>query len=165
MIVFVEHSYMYVLDGTVSESDEISVSDPDKAMNRNEMRQALRNANLEEIGFNRTIEFSTSIDENGRRRKTTVIRYMVKDKCSKSKEWQEKLEKRLPSNFFSSSVSQTFARDVGDRVGGRPTKYCFTGLEMTSTAPPQHGVRGKRGWIRVRIGIRIEINLKAKIKF
>ena len=156
--------YLSLVKG-ILETDEISVSDPEKAMNRHEMRQALRNANLEEIGFNRTTEFSTGVDENGRRRRTTVIRYMVKDKCSKAKEWQEKLEKRLPPNFFSSRVSQTFARDVRDRVTGRPTKYCLIGLEMKSTAP-QHGIRAKRGFlIRVRISIKVRIGMKAKIKY
>ena len=147
----------------ISETDEITVSDPSRTMNRHEMRQALRNANLEEIGFNRTTEFSTGVDENGRRRRRSVIRYMVKDKCSKAKEWQEKLEKRLPPNFFSSRVSQTFARDVLDRVSGRPTKYCLIGLEMKSTAP-QHGIRAKRGFL-IRIDVRIRIGMKAKIKY
>ena len=156
--------YLSLVKG-ISETDEITVSDPSRAMNRHEKRQALRNANLEEIGFNRTTEFSTGVDENGRRRRTTVIRYMVKDKCSKAKEWQEKLEKRLPPNFFSSRVSQTFARDVRDRVSGRPTKNCLIGLEMKSTAP-QHGIRAKRGLsISVRVDIRLRTGMKAKIEY
>ena len=127
--------FQYFSVGALSETDEISVFDHNGVMNRHEAREALRQANLEELGFNKTTESSTGTDENGKKRKKYVLRYLVKDECSQAKTWQEKLEKKLPPNFFSSTVSRTFARDVKDRVSGRPTKYCLIGLEMTSSVP------------------------------
>jgi hypothetical protein len=156
---------MFLVRG-ISDVDEIRVSDPKRAMNRYEIQQALREAKLEEVGFNKTIDFSTGSDKNGKRRRKKIVSYMVKDKCTEAKTWQERLERRLPPNFFSSRVSRTFARDVQDRVTGRSTEYCLIGLEVVSRDAPPSNVRAKRGlWPRVRISVRVRIDMKAKIKY
>ena len=135
--------------------------------NRNSLRLVLQAAKLEEIGFNRTTEYSTSVDEDGKRHRISIIRYMVKDECSQAKKWQEKLEKKLPPNFFSSRVSRTFARDITDRVTGRPTKYCYIGLEVSAKTPLSKPKREKRFpiRIRVRVRIRVRIGLRGIVKY
>jgi hypothetical protein len=130
------------------------VSDQNGAMNSYELREALREANLEELGFSKTTEVSIGTDENGKKRKTIVLRYLVKDEFSQAKTWQEKLEEKLPPNFFSPSVIGIFSRDVQDGVSDRPTKFCLIGLEMVSSIPLSKQIRArpKRAIARIRIG-------------
>jgi hypothetical protein len=129
------------------------VSDQSGAMNSYELREALREANLEELGFSKTTEVSIGTDENGKKRKTIVLRYLVKDECSQAKTWQDKLEEKLPPSFFSSVIG-IFSRDVQDGVSDRPTKFCLIGLEMISSIPLSKQIRArpKRAIARIRIG-------------
>lgn len=156
------------VDAAVSETDEVRMSDTKRMYEKDEIMKCLREAKLEELGFNRTTEFSIETDERGERRQKQTIRYMVRDQCSKTEYWQRKIDERLPQHLFSTNLSSTFSREVQDRTLGRFTKYCDIGLEINvRMLYPKNNKKSltKRLWPRVRVDIRIRIDKKAKIKY
>ena len=155
------------IDGAVSEIDEVRFSDPDLKVTSHQMRMYLKQAKLEQLGFNKTTEKAIETDEKGQRRIKETVRYMVRDQCSTAQTWQEKLQKRLPDKFFTSNLSTTFAREIESRTLGRSTKYCEMGLEVHFNGPWQasRGARKRRWLVRISGRVRIRICSKAKIMY
>ena len=113
-----------------AESDVVRVFDRKTQMSGEEMREYLKQADLEKYGFKKTVEESTETDENGKITKKTTIYYLVTDDCSKVGFWESVLEQRLPKELKNSKLASTIMKEVEDRITGRKTKSCKVGLEI-----------------------------------
>ena len=68
----------------VAESDVVRVFNPKLQLSEEELLKILKEAKLEEAGFEKTVEISIETDENGKKTEKKTIHYMVQDLCSKA---------------------------------------------------------------------------------
>ena len=108
----------------------VRVFDPKLRLLPEKLKKILEKADLESIGFMKTVETSVETDENGEKRIKETTRYMATDKCSMAPTWEQRLKERLPENFFSPKLATTFLREIAARSLGRSTKHCKVGLEI-----------------------------------
>ena len=131
----------------VAETDVVRVFDPKKQLSEEAIMKILKEADLEQAGFKKTVEISIVTDENGKKTTKKTIHYMVQDLCSRAGFWEGVLEQRLPDYLLSSKLGSTFVREIQSRIKGRKTKYCKIGLEIHPNQCATRGVakRSKRG--------------------
>ena len=114
----------------VGESDEVRVFNPKLNLTDEALLEILEKANLEEAGFEKTVERAIETDENGKTKEKKTIRYMRKVKCSEAAFWVAVLKQRLPHPIWSSSLGSKLRREIQSRIKNRTTKYCRVGFEM-----------------------------------
>ena len=111
-------------------SDLIRIFDDLLDLTTDRMTYYLKLADLENHGFNKTVEFSTEIDENGKATTKKTIYYKVTDHCSQVKKWERVLEERMPVELRRSKIFSKTVKEVESRITGRKTKSCTVGLEV-----------------------------------
>jgi hypothetical protein len=112
------------------ETDVVRVFDENVKLTEEKMRGYLKEADLEEQGFVKTVEVSTETDENGRITRKRTIYYRKTDDCSRVMFWESVLEQRLPRGLRNSKLASTTVKEVQSRIAGRKTKSCTVGLEI-----------------------------------
>jgi hypothetical protein len=112
------------------ETDVVRVFDENVKLTEEKMRGYLKEADLEEQGFIKTVEVSTETDENGRIIRKRTIYYRKTDDCSRVMFWESILEQRLPKGLRNSKLASTTVKEVQSRIGDRKTKSCTVGLEI-----------------------------------
>ena len=95
-----------------------------------ELERYLKQADLENYGFTKTIETSTTTDENGKTTTKKTIYYKVTCDCSKTFIWEGILEQRLAKKLQQSDVISKVQKEVNKRLVGRKTKNCIVMLEV-----------------------------------
>ena len=112
------------------ETDVVRVFDENLRLTEEQMKEYLKEADLESQGFIKTTEVSTETDENGRTRRKRTIYYKKTDYCSKVMFWESVLEQRLPKALRNSKLALTMVKEVQSRIADRKTKRCTIGLEI-----------------------------------
>ena len=113
-----------------AENDVVRVFDPNLRMTKEEMQEYLKQADLERYGFMKTVEKTTTTDENGKVTVKKTIYYKVTDHCSRVMFWESVLEQRMPKKLPGSKIFSTVGKEVRSRIDGRKTKRCTVGLEI-----------------------------------
>ena len=108
----------------------VRVFDDKLRLTEKEMTEYLKQADLENYGFTKTVEVSTETDENGRKTRKRTIYYKVTDDCSRVMFWEGVLEQRIPQALKNSKIFSTTHKEIQSRVSGRKTKSCTVGLEI-----------------------------------
>ena len=113
-----------------SESDVVRVFDDKLHLSEKELEVYLKQADLGNYGFKKSIEFSTTTDENGKTTTKKTIYYKVTCDCSKTFIWEGILEQRLPEKLKQSNIFSITQKEVNKRLVGRKTKNCIVMLEI-----------------------------------
>ncbi|XP_028402083.1 uncharacterized protein LOC114525074 [Dendronephthya gigantea] len=129
------------------ESEVIRVFDKHRNMCNEEMLRYLKKAELERLGFKKTVEVATETDENGKKTNKTTIYYLVTDHCSRARFWEGVLEHHLPEEFRSLKLTSKIMKEIESRIKGRKTKSCTLGLEI-HLLPGSNEARNKRNVAR-----------------
>ena len=126
----------------------VRIFDDKLHLTEKEMREYLKEADLEGYGFERTVEVSTETDENGRTRSKRTIYYKRTDDCSRVMFWESILEQRMSKKFADSKIFSTTVKEVKSRITGRKTKDCTVMLEIhpnkCSANTPDNSVSKRR---------------------
>ena len=112
------------------ESDVVRVFDDKLRLTNKDLEEYLKQADLENYGFKKSIEFSTTTDENGKTTTKKTIYYKVTCDCSKVFVWEAILEQRLPKKMKQSDIISITQKEVNKRLVGRKTKNCIVALEI-----------------------------------
>ncbi len=83
-------------------SDLIRIFDDMLDLTTDVMLLYLKQADLENYGFQKTVEVSTETDENGKTTTKTTIYYKVTDDCSNVGKWERVLQQRMPVKLKTS---------------------------------------------------------------
>jgi hypothetical protein len=126
-----------------AESDVIRVYDDKLRLTEKEMAEYLKQADLENYGFEKIIEQSTVTDEYGKKTTKKTIYYKVTDDCSNVPKWERVLEQRLPEELSESGIFSKTVKEVQSRIIGRKTKSCTVALEIHPSQCRNKTDRGK----------------------
>ena len=106
------------------------VFDENLQISEQEMKNYLKEAQLEKYGFVRSEEKSTETDEDGKKINKKTIYYTATDDCSKVMFWESILEQRLPEKLRRANIFSKTVKEVEKRIKERKTEACKVGLEI-----------------------------------
>jgi hypothetical protein len=129
-VIYFHYFAIFILLVHGAESDVIRIFDDKLHLTEKEMAEYLKQADLENYGFAKTIETSTVTDEYGRKMTKKTIYYKVTDDCSNVPKWERVLEQRLPKELSESGIFSKTVKEVQSRIIGRKTKSCTVILEI-----------------------------------
>ena len=113
-----------------AETDVVRIFDDKLQLTDKEMFQYIKEADLENYGFTKTVEDSTETDENGRKTTKKTIYFRVTDDFSRVEHWEKVLEKRMPKEIRNSKIFSITVKEIRERIVARKTKSCTVGLEI-----------------------------------
>lgn len=105
----------------------------------------MKKANLEKYGFKKSVEVSTTSDENGKTTTKKTILYSVTDDCSKVVFWESILEQRLPALLLGSNITRTSTKEVQSRIARCRTQFSKFELEIHPKMVGKQSDMTKRG--------------------
>jgi uncharacterized protein YxeA/NAD-dependent dihydropyrimidine dehydrogenase PreA subunit len=129
-MVFLSSLFIYYLLVHGAETDVVRIFDDKLDLTDTEMQRYLKQADLENNGFEKAVEFSTVTDEYGRKSTKKTIYYKVTDDCSQVGKWQRVLKERMPGALKMTDIFSKSVKEVEIRIAGRKTKRCAVMLEV-----------------------------------
>ena len=118
------------------ETDVIRVYRGKLGLTDKEIDDYLKQADLENHGFEKTVEVRYETDKNGKKTRKRAVYFKVTDHCSNVGKWEAVLVQRLPEQLRASKLSSTILNEVKYRLAGRKTQSCAVILEVHYQCSP-----------------------------
>ena len=123
------------------ETDVIRVHADKLALTNKQIDDYLKQADLENHGFEKTEEIKYETDKDGKKTMARTVYFKVTDLCFNVGKWEAVLAQRLPKQLSPSKLSSSILDETKYRLAGRNTKSCTVVLEVHYQCSPVENSR------------------------